>query len=180
MKKRVERVSVDNIADFFKFHSGECGWCYCTGWWAPSWKGWTERSDAQNKRLREELFEREEFDGYLLYIDEQPVGWCQVGQRDRLVKLVNQYKLEPNPDIWAITCFVIKPEYRNKGLTEHLLKVILEDLERDSVKTVQAFPKRTDSKEASEHWKGPENLFLSAGFKVEREDQSNPVLQIQF
>ena len=178
MTKRAERLTAENVDDFFKLHSGECGWCYCTAWWVPTWDGWTDRTDEQNRQFRAELFKRREYDGYLLYVDEKPVGWCQVGKRDRLAKLVRQYKLQPNAAIWAITCFMIRPEYRKKGLAGYIVKVILEDLRKQGIKLVQSFPQRTKSREDGEHWRGPENIFLKAGFKIERDDKNHPVLSI--
>jgi GNAT superfamily N-acetyltransferase len=178
MNTRVVRLSADNTSDFYKVHSGECGWCYCTAWWTSTWEGWTDRQDEDNRKLRDSLFEGGEYDGYLLYIDELPVGWCQVGRRDRLKKLISQYKLEANPEIWAITCFVIKPKYRGIGLADSLLKAILEDLKGRGVKEVEAFPNRTHSTNAGEHWRGPESLFDNAGFKVKRDDPNRPVFSI--
>jgi len=180
MNRRVKLLNADNIDDFFKVHSGECGWCYCTAWWVPTWEGWTKRSDDENRQFRLDLFTKGEFDGYILYVENKPAGWCQVGQRDRLTKLIKQYKLEPNPEVWAITCFVIKPEYRNNGLAVYMLKVILEDLKARGVKLVQAFPKRTDSNKPGEHWKGPERMYVSIGFTVERDDRNNPILSMLF
>ncbi len=176
MSKRVVRLGADNVGDFMKVHSGECGWCYCTAWWVPTWEGWTERSDEQNRIFREELFKRGEYDGYLLYVDDLPAGWCQAGQRDRLSKLVQQYQLQPNPEIWAITCFVIMPQFRKQGCATYLLKVILEDLKQNSVKIVQAYPKRTGLLAPGEHWKGTVEMYLSVGFKIERDDLHHPVL----
>ncbi|HEX2897373.1 MAG TPA: GNAT family N-acetyltransferase, partial [candidate division Zixibacteria bacterium] len=123
-------------------------------------------------------FNKGEFDGYLLYVEGQPAGWCQAGRRDRLVKLVNQYQLQANPEVWAITCFVIRPEYRKQGCATCLLEVILEDLKRLNVKQVQAFPKRAGYLTPGEHWKGPIEMYLSVGFKVERDDLHHPVLTI--
>ncbi len=164
MNRRVQRLSSNNIEDFFKVHSGECGWCYCCAWWTPTWDGWTKRSDEDNRQFRLDLFKKGEFDGYILYVENQPVGWCQVGKRDRLTKLVKQNKLEPNPEIWAITCFVIRPEFRRQGMASYMLKVILEDLKKRDVTVVEAYPKRTESTESGEHWKGPENMYIRAGF----------------
>lgn len=180
MNKRVERLSANNLDDFFKVHSRECGWCYCCAWWVPTWEGWMQRTDDDNRKLRDSLFERGEYDGYLLYVDDKPIGWCQVGQRDRLNKLINQYKLELNPEIWAVTCFVIRPEFRNQGLASYMLKAILEDLRALGVNEVEAFPNRTQSKDDGEHWRGPEATFISAGFKIKRDDLDHPVFAITF
>ncbi len=69
--------------DFFRLHSeaNGCGWCCCVAWWTPTWEGWGERTAEENLRLREALFDRGEHDGYILYLDHEPVGWCQAGPR---------------------------------------------------------------------------------------------------
>ena len=179
MIRRVERLSSDNIDDFFKVHSGKCGWCYCTAWWVPMWEGWTARRDEENRQSRLDLFKKGEFDGYILHVDNQPVGWCQVGKRDRLNKLIKQYNLEPNPEVWAITCFMIRPEFRKQGLARYMLKVILEDLESRGVRMVQTFPNRTKSNESGAHWKGPEKMYSEVGFKTERDDPNHPILSMR-
>jgi hypothetical protein len=60
-----------------------------------------------------------------------------------------------------------------------MLKVILQDLKSKSLNVVQAFPRRTISKDCGEHWKGPENMYLAADFKVKRDDSKNPILEIR-
>ena len=108
MKREVRRLTAELVDDFFRLHSEEngCGWCCCVAWWVPTWEGWGDRSANENRALREKLFKQGEYDGYLLYVDDEPVGWCQVGPRDRLEKLVGQFSLAPDPSAWAITCFL--------------------------------------------------------------------------
>ena len=97
--------------DFYRVHSeaNEANWCYCVAWWVPTWEGWGQRTADENLTLRESLFQLGEYDGYLLYVDGEPAGWCQCGPRDRLPKLLEEYRLEPDPEVWAITCFLIAP-----------------------------------------------------------------------
>src|SRR5262245_26931057 len=93
--------------DFYRFHSGDEGWCYCVAWHVPTWDGWTERTDGENRAVRDALFDRGEHDGYLLYAGGEPSGWCQAGPRDRLPKLVASYGLAPDVSVWALTCFAL-------------------------------------------------------------------------
>lgn len=80
MGTRVKRVDESLRSDFFHVHSEKygCGWCFCVAWWVPTWEGWSERTREQNRELRETLLESGEYDGYILYGDEHPIGWCQV------------------------------------------------------------------------------------------------------
>jgi GNAT superfamily N-acetyltransferase len=175
----VRALDASRREDFYRLHSAEngCGWCRCTAWHVPTWEGWGERTAEENLVLRESLLERGEFDGYLLYVNGEPAGWCQVGRRDRLAKLVRQFELAPDASVWAITCFLIAPDFRRRGVASWLLKEVLQDLQRKGVRWVEAYPKRGEGLEAEDLWTGPEALWLAAGFKVWREDAARPVLR---
>src|SRR3990172_1080224 len=129
MELRVARFSSENQADFFDFHTRVGGDCYCAAWWVPTWDEWRQRSGEDNRQLRKELLQRGEYDGYLLYDDAKVVGWCQVGARDRLSKLASQFNMQPEPEVWAISCFQIDPDLQRRGLASELLKAVLVDLQ---------------------------------------------------
>lgn len=174
----VQRFSAGQRADFFRLHdqADAGGWCYCVAWWVPTWQGWGERSAAQNRALREQLCERGEYDGYLIYVGDEAAGWCQAGPRDRLAKLAAQFQLPPEPDTWAISCFFIAPAHRQGGLARYLLAEVLADLRTRGVRRVEAYPKRGDSLEVGDLWNGPEALFRAAGFSVVQDHPQRPVL----
>jgi len=176
----VRPLDASRRADFFRLHSDAngCGWCFCTAWWVPGWDGWGDRTAEQNRIVRESLLDRGEYDGYLLYVDAEPVGWCQAGPRDRLKKLVQQMNLAARPDTWAITCFQIVPKARRQGFAARLLAEVLRDLCRRGVQRVEVFPRRGDSLGVDDLWTGPEPMFRSAGFDVIRDDPKRPVLAI--
>jgi ribosomal protein S18 acetylase RimI-like enzyme len=112
----------------------------------------------------------------LIYAEGQPAGWCQAGPRDRLPKLRLQYGLDPSPETWAITCFLIPPQHRRRGLASRLLDGVLADLHVRGVRRVEAYPRRGESLEAGDLWTGPEAMFRRAGFVVAREDPQRPIL----
>jgi GNAT superfamily N-acetyltransferase len=115
--------------DFRRLHSDEngAGWCRCVAWWVPTWEGWGERTAAENASLRDSLCDAGEYDGYLAFDRLEPVGWCQVGPRDRLAKLVLQLGFEPDAATWAITCFLVAPSHRGQGVARTLLRHALDD-----------------------------------------------------
>ena len=167
--------------DFYRVHSQANGanWCYCVAWWVPTWEGWGQRTAGENRALRKSLFQQSQYDGYLLYLDGEPAGWCQCGPRDRLPKLLEQYNLVSDSRIWAITCFLIAPRFKKQGLTHQLLTGVLEDLRRQGVARVQAFPHRAPDLPDEDMWTGPEAVFKSAGFEVERDDPKRPIYSIR-
>lgn len=166
--------------DFFQLHSpaNEAGWCYCAAWWVDSWEGWGDRTAEQNRRLRESLLAGGEYDGYLLYNDAEPIAWSQVGPRDRLVKLVNQMQLPLEPEVWAITCFLVAPAYRRQGTAGQMLTMILADLQRKRVEVVEAYPRRGAVLDALDLWNGPEVIYTSAGFNFVKEVAQRAVLRM--
>jgi GNAT superfamily N-acetyltransferase len=177
MTVRVEPFSAARRDDFLKVHSPEtgAGWCFCVAWWVDTWEGWGDRTAEDNLELRERLCDRGEYDGFLLYVDDAPVGWCQVGPRDRLEKLRHQFELAPAPDVWAVTCYHIAPEHRRRGLAGQLLDGVIEILRERGVRRLEAFPRRGGALEPGEMWTGPETLYLSRGFTLIRDDDRRPV-----
>jgi GNAT superfamily N-acetyltransferase len=170
------RVSRDSREDFYRLHGdmGNSGSCWCVAWWTDSWEGWGSRSSEEDRSLRDELFARGQFDGYLLYVDRVVVGWCQADPRDRLPKLLETYRLEPEPEVWAVTCFLISPDWQARGLAHRLLQDALLDLRACNVRTVEGYPRRGELMPNDEVWQGSEAMFVQAGFTLTRDHERPP------
>jgi len=178
MATEVKRLDASLTGDFFDLHGKPpFEWCHCVAWEVPVWEGWGERTAEENRTLRERLFAGGRFDGYLLYVDGRPAGWCQCGPRDGWPKLARQYALKPSPATYAVTCFCILPEFRRQGYAHALLGAVIADLRRRGVGRVEAFP-RPGQHEDGEVWTGPMGLFVRSGFRIERDDAQRPVLAL--
>lgn len=162
---RVERFRAGLSADFDRVHSDAngAGWCRCVAWWVPTWDGWGERSAAENAALRAKLCERGEYDGLLAYDGAEPVGWCQLGPRDRLEKLVRRLGVEPSPETWAVTCFLVAPRARGRGVARALLEAAIETARAEGGAQLEGYP-RLAADEPGDLWTGPEALYRSTGF----------------
>jgi GNAT superfamily N-acetyltransferase len=174
---RVEWFGPTRQGDFDALHceANGAGWCRCVAWWVPTWDGWGERTEAQNAALRGSLCDAGEYDGCLAYIGAQVVGWCQAGPRDRLPKLVSQFGLDPDAAVWAVTCFLVAPEHRRRGVARALLDAVCVEASARGASRIEAFPRR-GVHDDGDAWNGPEALFVSAGFGVMRDDPVRPVL----
>jgi GNAT superfamily N-acetyltransferase len=175
---KVKKLTSDLVPDFFRLHSEANGmaWCNCVAWWVPTWEEFESSSSESNRRLREELFERGEFDGYLIYDDLEPVGWCQVGLKNRLPKLIQHFPSSSDDRTFAITCFFIVEAYRKQRLAAVFLEAILEDLMQQGVSSVEAYPKKLVDLPDDEVWLGPMSLFINAGFRLAEHDGNERVL----
>ncbi|MGE0707439.1 MAG: GNAT family N-acetyltransferase [Planctomycetota bacterium] len=151
-------------------------------WWVETWDEFKGRTAAENLAHRERLCAQGEHDGYLLYVGDQPVAWCQVGPRDRLLKLRRQHGLDEDPAAWAISCLLVVPARRRQGLARALLREVLAALRLRGARVVEAFPRRApeegDEQDPLELWTGPEELYREAGFEVWRDDPERPVLRL--
>lgn len=168
------------LPDFRRLHSDAngAGWCSCVAWWVPTWDGWGDRSAAQNAALRDDLCGRGEYDGLLAYVDGAPVGWCQVGLRDRLGKLVAQLELEPSPSTWAVTCLLVAPAHRRRGVAVALLAAAVETARRSGAARLEGFPRSGAALEDGEAWTGTETLFARAGFALVRSGSPRSVVAL--
>jgi GNAT superfamily N-acetyltransferase len=166
---RVERFSAGRRDDFLALHSDAngAGWCRCVAWWVPTWVGWGERTVEENAVLRTALCGSGEYDGLLAYVGDQPVGWCQIGQRDRLSKLVAQLELEPDPSVWAVTCFLVVPAHRGEGIATRLLAAAIDEARRVGATRLEGYP-QDELREDGDAWTGPPSLFSAAGFEIVR------------
>ena len=181
MNRQVHPMESSRRGDFLRLHSAEngCDRCFCVAWWVPTWEGWGDRTAEENRRLRESLWDRSVWDGYLLYVDGEPAGWCQAIERDRLVKPAADFHLDEDKGTWAIGCFLIAPSHRRRGHAAYLLDAGLRDLPTRGARRIEAYPKRGADLDAEELWNGPESLLRSRGFRVVKDAPVRPVLTLE-
>jgi GNAT superfamily N-acetyltransferase len=173
----IKRLDPSCEDDFFRLHSQPpFDWCYCAAWAVPTWDGWGERTAAENRAVREQLFAGARYDGYLLYLAGEPIGWCQCAPLGWFPKLVEQKQRLAADDVFALSCFCLLPAYRKRGLAEQLLAAVLADLAARGVRRVEAYP-RHGRHEDGEVWTGPEAIFTRAGFSVVQSDGRLAVME---
>jgi len=173
----VARLAPERWDDFLDLHSeaNGAGWCRCVAWWVPTWEGWGDRSQAENTALRRELCARGHNDGLLAYSGNEPVGWCQLGQRDRLTKLVAQFERDPDDRVWAVTCFLVAPAWRRRGVAGALLDAAVSTARDAGAHFLEGYP-RVGADEPGEIWTGSSGLFERAGFVVVRHGDGRSVV----
>ncbi len=130
MQLSIKKLNPERISDFYSVNCEANGleWCNCMAWWSNNWEEFGSRTTGQNRELRKSLFDRGEFDGYVLYGDDAPIGWSQVGLRNRLPNLVRMYGSEPRPHVFAITCMALAPRARGMGLSTKFIELVLREL----------------------------------------------------
>jgi GNAT superfamily N-acetyltransferase len=98
--------------------------------------------------------------GLLAYQERQPIAWCSIAPRETHQRLKGDESLN---NVWSITCFFIKRDYRKKGLTNKLIKEAIKYAKANGAHYVEAYPVDPDS--PSYRFMGFVKTFEQAGFR---------------
>lgn len=142
-------------------------WCLSHRLTAPQIDQLGEGSREQAMRR---LCEREVPPGVVTYLDGTAVGWCNVGARRDIPRLVGSTKIRPVDDlpVWSIICVVVRSGHRKKGVTGHLIEGAVDFATSHGAPAVEAYPvdpgdRRMDLTMA---FVGTRAMFERAGFEV--------------
>lgn len=167
--------------DFLRFFDGTVfsdnpKWssCYCQCFYENhSLVKWSERTGIQNRGLACERIESQSMQGYLAYVDGTPVGWCNAAPR-RLLHALDDEPIPDAQDVGTILCFLVEPSHRGRGVAHQLLEAACGGLRRQGLLVAEANPRTSPTSAAENHF-GPLNMFLSAGFTIQRNDSDGSV-----
>lgn len=152
--------------------------CFCMHWRRPD-GGFGDRRDNR------ERFVDFAFDGappgLIGYLDDQPVGWVQVGPRSEFPTLGRSRLLKPvdTLDPWTINCFVVKAGERSQGIGRGLLAAAIEFAKDQGAKVIEAYP--VDGRRSSlvDYFTGTLGMFSDHGFtEVVRRNESRPIVRL--
>jgi GNAT superfamily N-acetyltransferase len=135
---------------------------------------WAERTAAQNREATSKLIESEYMTGYLAYVDDKPVGWCNANIQSRYTILK-----DATEDIGAIVCFIVAKPHRGTGVATRLLDAACEGLRKRGVRAIEAYPRKADTTQAG-NYHGPLEMYLRAGFEPIREEDGVVVVRRDF
>lgn len=140
---------------------GACNGCWCMFWRiGPDYH---KRDRSLNKADFHNIISSNEPVGLLAFLDDVPVGWCQLTPRQTLPWLIkNGYgDFNKGYNVWCISCFYIKSRHRRKGITLALVKGAMEYAKKAGADLLEAYPR-----ESRGSYTGKPSTFLKAGFKI--------------
>ena len=121
------------------------------------------------ERAMRTLTEREPAPGVVTYRDGRPVGWCSIGPRSDIPRLVKSKLITPIDDVpvWSIICVVVRSGHRRQGVTKEMLMGAVDYAAALGAPAVEAYPvdppRRMDLTMA---FVGTKAMFDAAGFEV--------------
>jgi predicted GNAT family acetyltransferase len=148
---------------------GGCGNCWCMYFRLP-YKTFRENKPDGNKKMMKQLVKKEMPQGLIASINNEPVGWIAMAPREDYRKIENSrvFKRIDDKQVWSITCFFIKKEFRHKGLSQQLIKGAVDFAKKKKIKALEAYPAIPYAEKVPHPflWVGVLSSFVKNGFKI--------------
>lgn len=166
---------------------GDGASCQCQ-WWLMTGQEFDSTSRAEKEaRLHIELG-TDPSPALIAYVDGEAAGWVRVGPRTKQPKLARtrwsraSIQAWDDPDVWAVTCFVVRREYRKQGLTARLLDAAIAHARKNGARVLEAYPSDTSAAKipVNDLYIGVLSVFEAAGFReVARPKPHRVIVQLE-
>jgi GNAT superfamily N-acetyltransferase len=142
--------------------------CWCLAYRLPSGR-FNALTAAERPALVRELCAEDPPPGLLAYLDDEPVGWCNVGPRARMARLARSRVIphvDDRDDVWSVVCFVVRSGYRRRGIGGALLRGAVEHARAHGAGVLEGYPVDPDGARLSTSllFVGTTGLFEREGF----------------
>ena len=97
--------------------------CWCQYWRRSSGEYSRGKPGSGERNLRSQVNSAPPAPGVIAYVDGEPAGWCGLGPRTAMERLVRSRTI-PNVDdapVWSIVCFKVRVGFRRQGVSRALL-----------------------------------------------------------
>ncbi|GAB2808227.1 GNAT family N-acetyltransferase [Lentzea nigeriaca] len=126
------------------FDGSEPSKCHCQRYKV---KGWFWRDTTSDERYAAHCSQSARGSGLVAYVDGQPAGWVAVEPRCNYAKLLDmpipwkgRSEDKHDPDVWAVTCFVVRKAFRRQGLTYELAAAAVSHARENGARAIEAYP----------------------------------------
>jgi GNAT superfamily N-acetyltransferase len=152
---------------------GDPSGCWCQWFKAPRSPFDRLGRQGTHDALHEQV--RSGTPGVLAWVDGVPAGWAAVEPYTAYPNLARSpitKRLPGDPeDPWAVTCFVVRVEFRQQGLARALLAGAVEHARTQGAQVLEGYPVDTQvrpSLSTAVRYHGTVSLFREGGFEVVR------------
>ncbi|MGC1208525.1 MAG: GNAT family N-acetyltransferase [Ornithinimicrobium sp.] len=163
-------VTLDRFEDFADVinpnRRGEHCWCTPHRLRAADVR---ELGDGDREQAMRALCSRDTPPGILAYSGDKAVGWCNVGARDDIPKLVHSKLIRPldQVPVWSIVCLVVRGGHRKQGVSARLIEGAVEFAASRGAPAVESYPVDPSGRmDTTMAFVGTRRMFEKAGFDV--------------
>ncbi len=184
----IEPASVDRFADVEHALTGggDGGSCWCQ-WWMLRAKDFDSAARDHRRELLRHDLEAQPASGLVAYVEGHAAGWVKVSPRPAQPRLTRSRNIQRSPEpvdddtVWAITCFVVRREYRRRGLSRRLLDAAVAHARAHGARVVEGYPVDAAMTKTSSNalYHGALSTFMDAGFvEVARPTPTRPIVSL--
>jgi GNAT superfamily N-acetyltransferase len=160
--------------------SGAYSNCWCTWWILPS-REWEATPPERRRSILHDLVGSGSEPGLLAYLDDEPVGWCAVGPRERYARMTSTrspvYRPLDDEPSWVVNCFFVSRPHRRLGVAAQLLREAVEFAFRHGATRIEAYPLEGAASPAG-LYVGSLAMFRAAGFEEVARMRGRPVVRL--
>lgn len=156
-------------------HAPHWATCFCRYYYldGPT-EEWMARSGETNRKEAIAEIEAGRMNGYLAFDGDQCIGWCNAADANQFARIkdaVEEYCMDDK--VGCTICFVIHPEYRNRGVARSLLETAITEFKKRGYDAMIALP--FEAKDSPEkRYRGTINMYEQMGYKeIERQDSAS-------
>jgi GNAT superfamily N-acetyltransferase len=132
--------------------------------------------EGSREQAMRRLCERPVPPGVLAYRDGEPVGWCNVGPRSEMSRLVHSRTIPTVDDlpVWSVVCLVVRVGFRRQGVTGRLLDGVVEHARAHGAPVLEAYPVQPEGRmDGTMAFVGTVPMFERAGFQTVTETKGH-------
>ncbi|UCD01117.1 MAG: GNAT family N-acetyltransferase [Promethearchaeota archaeon] len=168
----IKPLSPDLIDDFLYYFDNiafsdnpDWGTCYCHFYhFAGTNEQFFKRTAEENRNTSKELILAGKMNGLIAYLDNKPVGWCNINSKVNFAKI--PYEERSTDKIASLICFIIAPSYRKQGIARQLLRYACSNFKDKGFDLIEAYPRTGENLSDAHSYRGPISLYKSEGFTV--------------
>lgn len=167
---------------------GDGSSCQCQWWMLTNAEFQTLSRDERRQRLRDET-QQATAPALIAYIDGEAAGWVRVGPRSSQPRLARTKVIaegmqgaKDDAGVWAITCFVVRKEFRGQGLNARLLDAAVAYARENGARVIEGYPIDTTVKShpVNNLYHGTLSVFEKGGFhEIARPKPDRPVMAFE-
>lgn len=189
------RATCDELMEVFG-NRGPAAGCYCQRYKLAPGEAFSKfPREERAARLRTQTncgnTDASSTSGLVAFLGDDPVGWCAVEPRPEYRGLLRVYRVpwegrredKADPDIWAVTCVLVRAGYRKRGVAYALAEAAVDHARRNGARALEAYPMRAETGHITwdEIHVGTETIFAAAGLtEVTRPGKRRVVMRIDF
>jgi len=130
-----------NLFEELMGEKGGCGGCWCMLFRLSS-KDFIYNKYEGNKKLMHGIVAAGGPTGMMAIYGNKAVGWIALAPREDYIKIEKSRTLKRIDDkqVWSITCLFIKKEFRRMGLSQIMIRGVVEYAKKHNIQALEAYP----------------------------------------